>query len=516
MARDSTTPITFSYRPALTWVVISGTCTRTRSTLASVAPTVQRELAVTTEVTADPRTSYTVSVTAKQMADQRRAWTLLADGRLTGSETTVEADPYAGWRAALRIGAAVAAVAAPVLVPFSPALAVGALAVAGGGAAASALRETARFAPGPRTDVDADMVVPEEPPPTPDWAALGIAPEYADARPDAAATLAAWRTVIRDLTAAHLDASRRAVGDPVEGRRAQAMLTATLASVRAESAPAEAVYRTWVAGTTTRTVEDVVVRLPIDTLPSTIELTTWAATAGEHPDDAARDDDAPQEGTTAADDDARDDAEGWRTVADRHRLVVSVDPDPRIDVSAADPPTVGERLTNTLHYRPPRPVTVRVWTVGPTTPGTPVPLDLVRTFHVLATWPGNEQVLATPDSARGMAATFGEDGSLRTLSAELVDKRLQRARALAELPDAVKAGAETGQTLRDVFAPPTLQERAAEHEAAGKLGLLPTTPDPLAEERRRLEREELEARIRIAEQLGRSSSDVATVVHING
>lgn len=169
-----------------------------------------------------------------------------------------------------------------------------------------------------------------------------------------------------------------------------------------------------------------------------------------------------------------------------------------------------------LRYRPPRPVTVRVWTAGTADDGEPAPLDLVRTFHVLATWPGNEQVLATPDAAKGLSATFGEDGALRSLTTELVDTRLARARALAELPDAVKAGAETGEAIWKVFAPPTLQERASEREAAGKLGLLPSTPDPLAEERRRLERAELEARIRIAEQLGRSSSDVATVVHVNG
>lgn len=549
MARDDRTPITFAYRPALTWVVIAGRCTRTGSRLAAVPSTEQRDLAVTTELTADPRTIYTMTTNAKRMAEQRRTWSLLPDGRLTGSESTTQADPYAGWRTALRIGAGVAAVAAPVLAPFVPVVAAGAAAasvagglaasVAGGlgasglgasGLGAGALRGASRgFAPGPGADVDADFLeadreelVDEDEPADPDWAALGIAEEYPGEHPDAARTLAAWREAIRDLAEAHLVASRRAATDPVEGRRAQALLTATLASTRAEAAPAEALYQTWVANAATRVVEDVAVRFPIDALPTMAQLREWATPGGGDPHTADAQDHAKDDATAgAASNDPAD--SDWRTFARWHRVVVSVDPDPLTGPAAAEPssatPTAPASSTDasrdTLKYRPPRPVTVRVWTLATTESGEHPPPDLVRTFHVLATWPGNDQALATPDAARGMAATFGEDGSLRTLSAELIDARLARARALAELPDAVKAGAETGEALRDVFAPPTLQERAAEHEAAGKLGLLPTTPDPLAEERRRLEREELEARIRIAEQLGRSSSDVAAVVHIN-
>lgn len=524
MARDDKTAITFTYRPALTWVVISGRCTRTDSRLASVArPRVQRVLAVTTEVTADPREAYTMTTTAKRMAEQRRDWTLLPDGRLTGAESTTQADPYAGWRTALRVGASVAAVAAPLLTPVAPPLAAGALALSAAGSAGSAVLRggtrgfapelsgfdagfpEAEFAPRELGRVEEEVVVAAEP----DWAALGIAEEYPGEHPEAARALAAWRTVIRDLVAAHLAAAEKAVTDPTEGRRAQAVLTATLAATRAEAAPAEAAYAAWVASASTTVTEDVVVRFPVDALPTAAVVKAWADAGG-----AGGASSAPSNTTSAED---------WRATARTHRIVVSVDPEPLsassdntpADNTPADSAPPQLNRPDALHYRPPRPVTVRVWTLDGVDDGKPAPLTLTRTFHVLATWPGNEQTLATPDAAKGLSATFGDDGALRSLSAELVDARLARARALAELPDAVKAGAETGEAIWKVFAPPTLQQQAAEREAAAKLGLLPSTPDPLAEERRRLEREELEARIRIAEQLGRSSSDVATVVHIN-
>jgi hypothetical protein len=54
------------------------------------------------------------------MATQKATWKLLPDGRLTGAEVAIAAEPLAVWKASLQAGAAVLSAAGPTLLGMGP------------------------------------------------------------------------------------------------------------------------------------------------------------------------------------------------------------------------------------------------------------------------------------------------------------------------------------------------------------------------------------------------------------
>jgi hypothetical protein len=157
---------------------------------------------------------------------------------------------------------------------------------------------------------------------------------------------------------------------------------------------------------------------------------------------------------------------------------------------------------------------MRVWKVSVgATEGT-YALKLQEVTRLLVSYAGNEAELnlASRITTRAVAASFDENGALTKLATETIDERLQRARDVASLLEAIKTGASTGAEIGKIFAPPTLVEQAAEAKAASELGLIPKTEDPLSSLRSQVEEARLRAQLKIAEQIATSSSPLTVVV----
>jgi len=483
------TNLSFTYRLPLTYVRVVGEVRTTKSSLPGEETTSVRELAVTTEVGADLLTAIRIDIDAASMATQKATWTLLPDGRLTGSSVSTTVEPLAGWKAALQVGAFVAA-AAGAVASGPPGWASLGLAALGAVTAASVTKAVAESLPAP---TGTDRALQALDPTT-----MGVRPEYVVEHEVEARVLGAYRFALAAGSAAHAEAALGLAGpDPAATAAALRELDKALQSVRLAAAVSEAAYTRWLDGKRTTDVTTVDERLRIDDMPTSAELRGWAAGGrGELV---------------------------WTALATTHRVAISVDlasvpeADSAHEKRRAGEPYMPELPRDILFYRPPRWAEVTVWNVTPTDEAdryTLTPKELVR---MAVSYAGNETALnlATPGSTSAVTAAFDENGALTSLATEVIDPRLQRAREIGELPEALKGAATAGADVGKLFAGPTLVERAAEAKAAAELGLVPTPPDPLQALRDQLEKDRLIAQSKIAHQLATSSSPLAIVVRVD-
>ncbi|MCZ2811737.1 hypothetical protein O2W15_09835 [Modestobacter sp. VKM Ac-2979] len=487
--------LTFSYRLPLSYVRITGTRTETRDWL-SQTTTVDSGSAVTTEDGADLLTRCVVRQASGTSEKQTAAWTLLADGRLTGADVATAAEPLAGWKASLSAGPAVMGAAGPPLLAAGPpgwvalagltgAAAIGA-GIAGGGLLGVMGGEGLR-------GIDVLGGIDDQrpqPPEKADPAAWKVHPDYVKEDESRAYVLAGYRAAVADATAAHAEAVRAAIdfsptGAPHFWEHRVRTLERLLASASVGAAHAEAAYADWKVGKITVVSEDHDERLRIDVLPTAEELAEWAAAPGTR---------------TCA----------WIELARRLQVAVTV----RLERVLGDNGVLHQQeyepiaSDDVVHYRQPRPAVLETWKVSPAGMGT---YELIRmnVQRLLVAYPGNEATISLRSDRKASSAavlTLGESGALLKVGTERTDPALQRAHDITALIPALKEAAESGSALRTALSPPSLVERAAEAEAAQELGFVPAPDDPLRALKGQVAEQELRARLRLAEQLAVTTS----------
>ncbi|NEA30492.1 hypothetical protein [Streptomyces sp. SID13031] len=480
--------VEFSYRLPLTYVRITGT--RTDITDELVDGTVPAEYAsvVTTEAGADPLTECRVSMSAEALTTQKSTWNLLTDGRLTGTDVTVTAEPLARWKTALEVGAAV--VGAGALVATGP---VGWGVLGGAGAAAigagiassgsrnlfKSLQDEGRGTgakPAPPGDADMD-----------DW---DVPKLYQKEEPEAAKTLANYRQALATGAAAHANAARAwamAVDEQDYWEYRVRSLQRMLASATVGAEHAEAAYTKWKSARRTTMVTPFDERFRIDVLPDSQTLTSWAKAPGEV------------------------DVNSWTRLAKDLCVAVSVDLEDTVGDDGQNHQEPFEPRVSrgdVIHRRQPRPAVLTVWKLKLNEDQSYEP-EKVDVRRLLVAYPGNEKVLSIEsedDTSGAVAAVFDESGALTKVTTDLTDPALQRAKDISALIPAVGTAAQSGRDLMKAFSPPTLVERAAEAKAARELGLTPSAPDPLETRKKELAEQQLQAQLKIAQQINSSTS----------
>ncbi len=482
----------FVYRLPVTFVRIVGERRLTTSQFQDENPVTTRESVVTTELGADPLTAIRVVVDAGALTSQQATWTLRTDGRLAGSDVATTVEPLAGWKTAIQIGALVAG--AGVALAGGPpgwagALAIAALSVRAEAAATAAAAGQKRMLFGSPADGSELATV--------DPAAVGVRPEYVQEHEVAARTLAAYRVALLTAGTAHAQTALSLGGtDTADVGKRLRDLARGLVLIGRAAAVSEATYAAWLESRRTTVITPVNERTRVDALPSSAELRAWAKGAGSGGE--------------------------WANLAMSQRIVVSVDLEMLAeDTNRAERRRAGEPFSppavrHSLWHRPPRPATITVWRLVLEATKKTYTLEPREVTRLLVSYAGNEVELnlASGDGAtsRAVAASFDENGALTKLTTETIDERLQRARDLAALPDAIKTGASTGAEIGKIFARPTLTQQAAEAKAAAELGLIPKAADPLRDLRGQLEEARLRAQLKIAEQIATSSSPLTIVV----
>lgn len=476
--------ITFAYRLPLTYVRVTGTRTTTNSL--DNRREITRKSVITTESGADLLTRIPVRMSLKDMATQKSTWTLMADGRLTGSEVTTAVESGAAWKAAFEVGAGVlGAVGVPLLGAGPPGW-IALAAVAGTAAVGTGL-----FVHGNRTltgefyGAAYKCERPEVPDADPaDWDVHAL---YVEEEPSAAVSLASYRATLTAAANEHahaLYASMAPNADLAECQSRADLLHRILVSASAGARQAEAIYAQWRLTKSTVTTTDVDERLRIDDFPTREALKLWAS------------------GPTGS--------AAWASLVDTLAVAVSVDLEPIPGDNGKEPRLDFEPTSSgdVVHYRQPRPAVLRTWKVMPAESNS-YTLELAERRNVFVAYPGNEaelNVSLSDDTSSAASATFDEAGALTKVTSETIDRALQRARDVSALMPAIASAAESGSKLRDLLSPPSLVDRAAEAKAATELGLTESPSDPLKPLRDQLEEERLRAALRLSRQLATSNS----------
>lgn len=479
--------VDFSYRLPVTYLRATGSVTTT--TDVDGTATTEYKVAVTTELGADLRTRCAVSIDERTLATQKATWSLTTDGRLTGADLSLTAEPWARWRAGLKVGAMVAGYAAPALLAAGPpgwaglaalagAATLGGAAIAGGGSLRSLVDDTGVGREAPEGPADA---APGE------W---GVHPTYVAEHPADAQRLANLRECLTVTANAHARALRASslaedAADQEAWDARAARLQRLLGSASVAAARAEHAYATWLAATTTVTVTQHDVRLTVDQLPTLAELRAWASAGDGMPHSE------------------------WVSMVADLRVAVCVDLEPSGDDDVSRGLTFAPGKSHTqVHYRPPRPAILRVFTATPTDDGH-YDLEPAELRRVAVACPGNETVISIEtahDVTNAVAVTFDESGALTKVVTDLKDRTVQRAADLSEAVGSIGEAVTAGKDLREALAPPSLVDRAAEAKAAAELGLVPATEDPLKDLKAQLAEAQLRAQLRLAEQIQASTS----------
>lgn len=281
-----------------------------------------------------------------------------------------------------------------------------------------------------------------------------------------------------------------------------------LASIEVGSAAAEVEYQAWRKEHIETITETCDLRFYVDLLGSEGTVRNWAknALAG------------PSQGEPVAWNDAAqlEHEPKWRDVARVFRVVCTVDlvEDPEEGEPREMDPKVVATLkgtsSDTIWYRQPRDVMLKVWTleVNESNPEELLP-RLKEKQRVLFAYPGNEKSIkftSADDSARAVALTINEDGSLVKIVTDMTDASLQRAKDASALVSSISTAAKAGADIRAAFSPPSLVDQAAERAAARELGLIPSPEDPLESVRKQLEEAKLRAQLKIAQQIAQSET----------
>lgn len=485
--------VEFDYRLPVTFLRAAGTVST--STDVDDKATTDYKVAITTELGADLRTRCHVSLDAQTLATQKATWNLTTDGRLTGADVSLTAEPLARWSAGLQLGGTVAGIAAPALLAAGPpgwiglAGLVGAATVGGAVLAGGSRIRTLR---GDFTDTDGHRVAapsaPEDALPS-EW---DVHAGYVNEHGEDAQELANLRSCLAVAGRAHARAVRAAAmtEDRVDQEYWEARVTQLrrlLASASVGAARAEAAYAIWLASRTTLTVDSHDVRLPIDLMPTRAELEEWAAGG-----------------------DATVYSEWAAMVADL-RTAVSVDLAPPGDTHV-EPNLEFEPSSSDaeVHYRPPRPAVLRVWKAVPIAEGSGrYSLKLSETSRIAASCPGNETRISIEtmhDVTNAVAVTFDDSGALTKVVTDLKDRTVQRSADLSGMLSKIGDSVTAGKDLREAVAPPSLTERAGEAKAAAELGLVAGKEDPLKDLKSQLEEARLRAQLKLAEQIQASTS----------
>ncbi len=485
--------VEFDYRLPVTFLRASGTVSTT--TDVDGKATTDHRVAVTTELGADLRSRCHVSLDARTLATQKATWSLTSDGRLTGADLALTAEPLARWSAGLQLGATVAGIAAPALLAAGPPGWIGLAGLAGAatlGGAALAGGSGLRTLLGDQGFVDGRErgmpSVPADASPG-EW---DVPDGYVKEHGEDAQELANLRSGLALAARAHARVVRAAAmtEDPVaqeywEARVAQ--LRRLLASASVGAARAEAALATWLASKITLKVDTYDVRLPMDLIPARADLEAWAAgrSAKVHSE--------------------------WAAMVADLRTAVSVDLAPEGDTDVLPDLQFKPLESHTeVHYRPPRPAVLRVWKAVPTAKGRGrYTLELAETRRIAVTCPGNEtriSIETTHDVTNAVAVTFDDSGALTKVVTDLKDRTVQRSADLSGLLSTLGDSLTAGKDLREAVAPPSLTDRANEAKAAAELGLVPGKEDPLKDLKAQLEEAQLRAQLKLSEQIQASTS----------
>ncbi len=485
--------VEFDYRLPVTFLRVAGTVTS--STDVAGRTTTDHKAAVTTELAADLRSRCHVSLDARTLATQKATWSLTSDGRLTGADLALTAEPLARWSAGLRLGATVAGIAAPTLLAAGPPGWIGLAGLAGAatlGGAALAGGAGVRTLLGDRGLIDANEHVAPAMPADAVPGEWDVPEGYVTEHGEDAQDLANLRSGLAMATRAHARVVRAAAmtDDPAEQEYWEAriaQLRRLLASASAGAARAEAAFATWLASKITLRIDAYDVRLPVDLVPSRADLEAWAAGGSA---------------TVYSE---------WAAMVADLRTAVSVDlaPDGDTEVQPNLEFTPLESHTE-VHYRPPRPAVLRVWKAVPTTEGhSRFTLELAETRRIAVSCPGNEtriSIETTHDVTNAVAVTFDESGALTKIVTDLKDRTVQRSADLSALLGTIGESLTAGKDLREAVAPPSLVDRAGEAKAAAELGLVPGAEDPLKDLKAQLGEAQLRAQLKLAEQIQASTS----------
>ena len=439
-------------------------------------------------VRADPRTSCSIEVTERDFDNISTTFDLLEDGRLTGAAATFDA------RGEQRISAVLGATAFSGAVGMMFGGPVGAVLGAGAGAVAAGAALGIRSAEISLLDVSepsqrpAFQMIETDVPTTPE--ALGIVPQFEEARPADFERLFRYRRALFRQTLAHARLAEAANPTPEELEQLRT-LTKMLKITRAEARAADDVYVAWLETQIEKTVTHHEWELRIDLLPTTDRLRQEVGERlGQHRD-----------------------ADPWWTIATTIGMMVTCDVDedpageqPLDSVGGFHPSTTTD---GTVFHRHVSPARLTTWRLTRRESTGDWDAHVESFDRVLVTLPESIWTVKLPLAAKSdatMTVGFAESGALTRVAMERSGRRTERMEMIAGLPTALSGAVTAGSGVGTAFSPAVaraaaLKRELEEIETRNKIqGLLNPTPDEHSALRKQLAEAELQARLAIAQQ----------------
>lgn len=335
----------------------------------------------------------------------------------------------------------------------------------------------------------------------PDYAALGILPEYAKARSDDAGLLAALRVAESKGRVEFASTVNSGTGDPQAVHQ-------RLRLIRTELALSETLYQEWLNSiliTTTAAYDE---EIAIKKLPGTGEAGVKAWYDND-PDSGVR---------------------SFHQACKALGIAVGFRYEPSAGASSAPPaegqahslpgaerpvPAPGGLTTDDLvHYRELRPGVLRVYAVIERD-GKAHELRVRNTQRILVAAAGNEKAvpLLAGKADRSMTVAFDPAGALTSISTDVAGPGVGAADALGALPgvlkDAFTAGTELGTPFSAQGRAASLKAQVDEKSAREDLS---ARADPNKQLKDDLARAELEARLKAANDLANGGTSTAVVI----
>jgi hypothetical protein len=315
------------------------------------------------------------------------------------------------------------------------------------------------------------------------YQALDILPGYAHEHVDDASQLA-------DLRIAEAKGRLGFAAAAMDGTAALEPIARRLRLIRTELTLSEAAYQKWLDSDLMTTTVSYDEDIAIADLPGPDDVQKWYKTP--HPERSP---------------------EIFRNVCSELGIAIGCEPEPsakeKVDLKGQKPSASDD---GQVRYRPLRPAVLRVYAV--TKAGV---LRLHSTQRVLVAAPGNEKAvpLLIGKADRSLTVSFDAAGALTSISSDVTGPAMEAASALGALPaalkDAFNAGTELGKPFSAAGRAEALKAQSDEAKARADLAALSET-DPNKKLREEVATAELDARLKIANQVANGGASTAVVV----
>jgi hypothetical protein len=285
-----------------------------------------------------------------------------------------------------------------------------------------------------------------------------------------------------------------------DGTRALQSIHQRLQVIRAELALSEAIYQKWLDSTLETTTvsydeEITIADLPgWDGKPVADAVKAWYCTEPEP--------DAPLP------------TQRFHTACKALGIAIGCEPSETDPTASLAPPQGAPTAHGQVYYRALRPGVLRVYAALEDEDKAPE-LQVRSSQRVLVAAPGDERTvpLLAGKADRSLTVAFDATGALTSISTEVTGAALGAASALGELPSALKDAFAAGADLAKPFSAEgrakTLQDELDEKKARAELS---AGADPDQKLKEDVARAELEARLKVANELASGGASTAVVV----